>query len=110
MLIYDEQGHRIAAQCAFGIAHDPFHAEAKATLQALTHIHTRTLGGHQERYAIYTDCKVLVEILENRNLEAMPSWRATETVANCLQRLTDLQHMVTISYAREGKPYTSLIH
>lgn len=100
MIMYDEQGERKRAQCTIETTHDPFQAEATATFHALEFIHNRTLNGEQARYMLYTDCKLLVNVLASKQLQDMPSWRATESVVSCLQLIDELHQKVTIAHMR----------
>lgn len=90
MLHYDRHRNRGEAKCDIETAQDPFHAEVGAILQALRYIQNILQQGNQ-----------MADLLTSRNLEGLPSWRATEPIVDCLRHVDRLQNFVHISHIKK---------
>ncbi|KAJ4757006.1 RNA-directed DNA polymerase (reverse transcriptase)-related family protein [Rhynchospora pubera] len=64
---------------------DPFHAEAWALRNALTSLRNELTVFQQAQ--IFLDCQVLVDILNEGEVQEVPSWRALEDTMEVLQFL-----------------------
>lgn len=89
-------------------AGDPFHAKTVALLQTLRHINQLRDNGHTEKFTIYSDCKNLVEDIRCKTIDDIPSWKAAESVAQCLTEMEKLTQLVTVQYV--GREAFSLPH
>lgn len=66
------------------VTNDPFQAEATALLQALQYVETNSTHTPQCSYVIFSDCKTLVKMVNQQCVDELPSWKARQTVAQCI--------------------------
>lgn len=79
MQVHDEHGTLRDLHSIPLMAENPLQAEAQALLEALRYVKDR-LGN---RYAIFSDCQILVNAVNNGEWQDLPEWRAAEAVENC---------------------------
>lgn len=65
-------------------AEDPFYAEVKGLLNVLQSCQSQGLIQRGETTHIFSDCKTMVTAIQCNELADLPSWRAFETVAQCI--------------------------
>lgn len=78
----------------------PWEAEAIALLNALEHIASQNGAQAGAKYAVYSDCKVLVDAVQNDCLDNLPSWRAAPMVAHCARRFQSMKEQTLLRYVR----------
>lgn len=96
MTCYDRYGVLCNVQGSKAAANDPLQAEAMALTQALKYAFDNRAMGRS--FVIYTDCQVLFKAVQNRSVQDLPSWKAGEEVARCINLMkeagnnTELRH------------------
>ncbi|XP_078174456.1 uncharacterized protein LOC144568100 [Carex rostrata] len=96
VMCFDGGGRLQEAQYTYMTAHDPFHAEAHALLQAVKHI---IASPTTVRWVIFSDCKTLVDVINNQSMESLPSWKAGTTVEECIEGWKEVQHYTQLHHA-----------
>ncbi|KAF3332280.1 RNase H [Carex littledalei] len=84
---YNHRGNINRVQYGFMGAEDPFHAESMALLNVLQNCQSHGLVQRGGTMHIFSDCKTMVRAIQCNELGDLPSWRATETIAQCIQIL-----------------------
>lgn len=77
-------------------ANDAFHAESLALWYALQQISGIIMRYTQLKITLYSDCSNLVEAIHNRNSVDIPSWKARETVGECVRWIQNAAAMVNL--------------
>lgn len=80
-IVYNRRGDLVYVQYGKGIALDPFYAETEALLHAIQYA---LEGTGQGKFYIFTDCKILVNAIQEWDISDIPSWRAAEMVMICI--------------------------
>lgn len=84
-------------------ASDPLMAEALALQYTLMNCQQPQRFDCEDRILIVSDCQTLVNNVENKNIEGITSWGATEPIAQYIKLIQMMGERVTIRYtAREA--------
>ncbi|KAJ4757665.1 RNA-directed DNA polymerase (reverse transcriptase)-related family protein [Rhynchospora pubera] len=69
---------------------DPFWGEATVLMEVLQHIQRYMVGGTVPSVTLLTDCLNLVNAINEQDVENIPSWKATDTVAKAIVIINNL--------------------
>lgn len=98
IIFYSREGTLHSAKINSHMADEPLQAEAMALLDALQEIKGRQ-NNNIGRYTIFSDCKTLVQAMEQTEVEEnIPCRKSTQTIAHCQRDYQYLRDMVEIRY------------
>lgn len=95
MAVYNRRGDLVLVQYKKGLGTDPFYAETEALLEALLYI---TQASQEGRFCVFTDCKVLLQAVHEKQTHNLPTWQSAETVTRCWMIQQNLGDRVSIQY------------
>ncbi|KAJ4799769.1 RNA-directed DNA polymerase (reverse transcriptase)-related family protein [Rhynchospora pubera] len=79
---------------------DSFMAETLALHEAITHVYGREEVSLDTTVQFFSDCMNLVQAVNHRELDELPSWEARGLVQDIINRLDERQQRITLQYAR----------
>ncbi|KAJ3686358.1 hypothetical protein LUZ61_015522 [Rhynchospora tenuis] len=94
---YSPQGNFYNFFVKNGCTHDAFSAEALAMLNGIKF--AKALLSVFEAVVVFSDSKILVDCINDRNLQEISSWRAEGVIWQCIYQLMDLP-MIQVRHAR----------
>lgn len=95
---YNQQGHLKGIRARHIHAEDATQGEATAILHTIHQCIATTGNGNQVEVMIVTDCKVLVQAINNNSIEELHSWQAAQVAAECAQKIRDAKNSITVRY------------
>lgn len=96
---YNQGGQREQVWAGYIHAEDPLHSEALAILNILHQLEQEGQDSQRGQLNIFSDCKVLVQAINNSAIEGLPSWKAANTVVECILLTRQWGEEITITFA-----------
>ncbi|KAJ4811131.1 RNA-directed DNA polymerase (reverse transcriptase)-related family protein [Rhynchospora pubera] len=79
---------------------DSFMAETMALHEAITHVYGMEGVSLDTTVQFFSDCMNLVQAVNHRELDELPSWEARGLVQDIINRLDERQQRITLQHAR----------
>ncbi|KAJ4757818.1 Ribonuclease H-like superfamily protein [Rhynchospora pubera] len=77
---------------------DPFHTEVMAVKEALEHIQSSLSAEQRTHIQMYSDCEGVVNIVNEEDMENLPSWRAWEDVSQIIQTIYQSSNAISLTH------------
>ncbi|XP_078170749.1 uncharacterized protein LOC144565012 [Carex rostrata] len=100
VMVFDEQGGLLEALSQAMVTNDSFQAEAIALLQALQYVESNSTHTSRCPYVIFSDCKTLVQTVNQQCVDELPSWKARQTIAQCIVIWEQVLHTTSLYHTR----------